>query len=576
MASGRGRAPGALPAAGMRAWGGLAGPLARAWTLRGLRGAPAAASPAFARPSGPARWRAAAAVEVGEAAGAAASGGPGAVRTRFAPSPTGNLHVGGARTALFNWLYAKQQGGTFIVRVEDTDAARSTKESEAAVLRDLKWMGMQWDEGPDVGGDFGPYRQSERTAIYKEYAAKLVEAGAAYPCFCTDEELAAMKAQAERDGRPPVYSGKWASASAAEVEAEMAKETPYVYRFRVPKDREVTIADLVRGDVTWNTNTLGDFVLIRSNGLPVYNFCVAIDDALMKVTHVLRAEEHLPNTLRQALVYDALGFQQPTFGHMSLILAPDKSKLSKRHGATSVGDFEKEGYLKEAMVNYLSLLGWNDGSEQEIYSVDELVESFSLDRITKSGAVFDKVKLNWMNGEHLKAMPEADRLAAASAAVLAAGLLTEADADLLGLVLELSLDSMEKVDDCVPRLRDLLAYPLEETLAGKGARKFVDNGFREFAAAVVAAHEAGALAEALAGDGGAFKGWVQGLGKELGVKGKNLFMPLRIALTGKMAGPDVGAQMQVLQRADPLVGPGADYVDLTARMAALKRWTEAA
>uniref|UniRef100_A0A8R7QQ41 glutamate--tRNA ligase n=1 Tax=Triticum urartu TaxID=4572 RepID=A0A8R7QQ41_TRIUA len=330
------------------------------------------------------------------AARASADSGGGPVRVRFAPSPTGNLHVGGARTALFNYLFARSRGGKFVLRVEDTDLERSTKKSEEAVLSDLSWLGLDWDEGPDIGGDFGPYRQSERNALYKEHAQKLMESGAVYRCFCSNEELEKMKETANRMKIPPVYMGKWATASDAEVQQELEKGTPYTYRFRVPKDGSLKINDLIRGEVSWNLNTLGDFVIMRSNGQPVYNFCVTVDDATMRISHVIRAEEHLPNTLRQALIYKALGFAMPLFAHVSLILAPDKSKLSKRHGATSVGQYKEMGYLPQAMVNYLALLGWGDGTENEFFTIDDLVEKFTINRVNKSGAVFDATKLKYI------------------------------------------------------------------------------------------------------------------------------------------------------------------------------------
>lgn len=359
------------------------------------------------------------------------------VRTRFAPSPTGNLHVGGARTALFNWLYAKKLGGKFILRVEDTDTARSTRESEEAMLRDLEWLGLDYDEGPHKEGAFGPYRQSERGDIYKKYVDVLVEKNLAYPCFCSDDEITAMKEEAEKLKIPPIYRGKWATATQEEVDEEMAKGTPFTYRFRVPKDQTVEIDDYIRGKVTWETNTLGDFIILRSNGMPVYNFCVTIDDALMQISHVIRAEEHLANTLRQALIYDALGFKRPEFAHVSLILAPDRSKLSKRHGATSVGQFADLGYMNDAMLNFLVLLGWNDGTEKEIFTVDELKESFSLDRITKSPAVFDNVKLGWMNGEYLKAKPAEELRALVGEQWMSSNFVTTASGDLIDEVADL-------------------------------------------------------------------------------------------------------------------------------------------
>jgi glutamyl-tRNA synthetase len=499
---------------------------------------------------------------------AAASG----VRVRFAPSPTGNLHVGGARTALFNWLYARRHGGTFVLRVEDTDAARSTRESEVAMLEDLKWLGLTWDEGPDVGGPHGPYRQSERKELYKSYVDQLVAAGKAYPCFCTDAELDAQRADAEARSLPPVYRGKWAAASAEEVAAELAAGTPHCYRFRVPPGETVTIQDEVRGEVSWSTDTLGDFVVLRSNGLPVYNFCVAVDDALMRITHVIRAEEHLPNTLRQVLIYEALGFPRPSFAHVSLILAPDRSKLSKRHGATSVGEFKGQGFLAPAMVNFLSLLGWNDGTEQEIFEVRELAEKFSLDRITKSAAVFDNAKLSWMNGQHLRALPEAELVAAVGARLAAGGLIGGAGSPLAGAAVALLRDSLELVADAEARLRELLAFPLAEALASEAGAAVVEDGFGEVAAAIVAAADAG---EFPAAGGDAFKAWLKALGKATARKGKRLFMPARVALTGRAHGPEVAEVLALLDAARGEVAEAGALVPLEGRIDALRAWLAA-
>ena len=266
-----------------------------------------------------------------------------AVRVRFAPSPTGSLHVGGARTALFNWLKARQSGGTFVVRIEDTDQARSTRESEESMLNDLRWLGLDWDEGPEINGQYGPYRQSERGDIYKEYAQKLLDAGYAYPCFCSEEELEEKRVAAEEAGEPVMYDGTWRDADPVVVAEKLAAGEPHTVRFKVEPGAKVTIDDLVRGRVSWDAEkTVGDFILLRSNGVPVYNFCVAVDDATMKISHVIRAEEHLTNTLRQGLILEALGFAMPQYAHASLILGEDRSKLSKRHGATSVDQFKRQ------------------------------------------------------------------------------------------------------------------------------------------------------------------------------------------------------------------------------------------
>jgi len=468
----------------------------------------------------------------------------GKVRVRFAPSPTGNLHVGGARTALFNWLYARNLGGTFVLRVEDTDQARSTRESEDAMVRDLKWMGLDWDEGPDCGGPYGPYRQSEREAIYKQLALQLVADGHAYPCFCTDKELTVMKEELEAKKLPPKYMGKWSTASKEEVDAELAKGTPHTFRFRVPVGERVEIDDMIRGKVGWDTDTLGDFVLLRSSGLPVYNFCVAVDDATMGITHVLRAEEHLPNTLRQALVYDALNFPRPKFGHMSLILAPDRSKLSKRHGATSVGQFKDQGYLKQTMINYLSQLGWNDGTEQEIYDTTELIKLFGVDRINKSPAVFDTQKLNWMNGQHIRLMPESDQIEMIGAALVIAGLASDTASPYVKKAVALCANGIELVQDATKEVSAILEYPLEANLADAKMIKIFEDDFGDIVDAVVAGFESGELVKSI--ETGQFKSFVNAVGKKLDRKGKRLFMPFRVALTGRMQGPEVGDVLSLL------------------------------
>ena len=311
------------------------------------------------------------------------------VRVRFAPSPTGSLHVGGARTALFNWLIARKTNGSFIIRVEDTDEARSTRASEASILNDLKWMNLNWDEGPEIDGPFGPYRQSERKDIYKKVADKLIAEGKAYRCFCSEEELDTKRAAAEAAGLDPKYDGTWRNADPAEIQKKLDNGDEYTVRFKVPPGKVVYIDDIVRGRVTWDAEaSLGDFIIMRSNGMPVYNFCVAVDDANMKISHVIRAEEHLTNTLRQLLVLEALGVRPPTYAHCSLILGSDRSKLSKRHGATSLSQFSAQGFLPDAMMNYLANLGWNDGTDKEIYSPKELVEAFDLNRIIKSPSMF--------------------------------------------------------------------------------------------------------------------------------------------------------------------------------------------
>ena len=470
----------------------------------------------------------------------------GTVRVRFAPSPTGSLHVGGARTALFNWLYAKKTGGKFILRVEDTDTARSTRESERSMLADLNWLGLDYDEGPEKGGEFGPYRQSERGAIYQTLARRLMKSGHVYKCFCTDEELEQMRAEQEAKKLPPKYMGKWKTASEEEVKAMEATGAPYTYRFRVPEGERIEIDDLIRGKVGWDTDTLGDFVILRSNGIPVYNFCVAVDDATMGITHVLRAEEHLPNTLRQALVYDALEFKRPIFGHMSLILAPDRSKLSKRHGATSVGQFKEQGYLQKTMVNFLALLGWNDGTEKEIYEVDELAPLFEIERINKSPAVFDTVKLNWMNGQHIKMLPESEQNEMLGAAMENSGVMSATASDeAKKMAISLVKESIELTEDVSAKVKEILEYPLQEEMKTNGQmQKVIDDDFQPIVDAIVTAYESGELQEYVKNK--EVKKFINATGKALERKGKRLFMPFRIALTGRTAGPEVGDALVLL------------------------------
>src|ERR687883_39637 len=324
------------------------------------------------------------------------------MRVRFAPSPTGRLHVGNARTALFNWLLARGHGGTFILRIEDTDVERSTRESEAAILRDLQWLGLDWDEGPDKGGPHGPYRQSERLHLYESYAMELLNADAAYFCFCTAAQLEAERQAALAAGRPARYAGTCRALPRDHAQARIdAGERPAI-RFRIPANRDVIFKDVVRGDVRFNTEVIGDPVIVRADGHPAYNFAVVIDDALMEVTHVIRGEDHISNTPRQILVYEALGFAAPAFAHLALVMGPDHSPLSKRHGATSVAEFRSKGYLPEALVNYLALIGWSPGHDEELLPIDELARRFSLDAVGKSAGVFDLEKLAWVNRHYIK------------------------------------------------------------------------------------------------------------------------------------------------------------------------------
>ncbi|XP_027184830.1 glutamate--tRNA ligase, chloroplastic/mitochondrial-like isoform X2 [Coffea eugenioides] len=450
------------------------------------------------------------------AAHAGSPPGDSQVRVRFAPSPTGNLHVGGARTALFNYLFARSKGGKFIIRIEDTDLDRSTKESEEAVLRDLSWLGLGWEEGPGVGGNYGPYRQSERNSLYKHYAEKLLQSGHVYRCFCSNE-------------------------------------------------------------VSWNLDTLGDFVIMRSNGQPVYNFCVTVDDASMAISHVIRAEEHLPNTLRQALIYKALGFSMPYFAHVSLILAPDRSKLSKRHGATSVGQFREMGYLPQAMVNYLALLGWGDGSENEFFTLEQLVQKFTIERVNKSGAIFDVTKLRWMNGLHLRSLPTGEVIKLIGERWKSNGILTESEGLIVEEAFHLLKDGIDLITDSDKVLSSLLSYPLYATLTSAECKSVIDDGLPDVAASLLAAFDGGELLGALEEGQSGWQKWVKSFGKSLKRKGKSLFMPLRVLLTGKLHGPDMGSTVLLLYKAGKFgaVASQVEFLTLDQRFNLLREieWT---
>lgn len=330
------------------------------------------------------------------------------VRVRFAPSPTGKLHIGGARTAIYNWAFARANGGTFILRIDDTDPTRSTDENTQIILRAMRWLGLDWDEGPEVGGDFGPYSQTERLDLYKQTAERLLAEGKAYPCFCTPEQLAADReaAQARKDPFQG-YQRRCRDLTPEEAQARIDAGEPYVLRIKVPEGRgNVVINDAVHGEVTFDAKELDDFVIFRSDGTPTYNFATVVDDALMGITHVIRGDDHLSNTPRQVMVYEAMGAPVPTFAHISMILGADGKKLSKRHGATSVEEYRDAGYLSDAFVNYLALLGWSLDGETTVIPRDVLASKFSLDRISKNPATFDPKKLDWMNAEYINAMDD--------------------------------------------------------------------------------------------------------------------------------------------------------------------------
>ena len=468
------------------------------------------------------------------------------LKVRFAPSPTGPFHIGGARSALFNWLVARHADGTFLVRIEDTDLKRSTKESEENIKDSLKWLGMNWDEGIDVGGPHGPYRQTERLDLYKKEVQRLLDEGKAYYCYCSAEELEkSRKAQLDA-GKTPIYDEHCRHLTEEEKAKYEAEGRKPVVRLKVRKDGVFAFDDMVRGHVEFQAAGVGDFIIMKSDGIPVYNFAVVIDDAFMEVTHVIRAEEHLSNTPRQLAIYEALGYQPPKFGHISLILGEDHKKMSKRHGATSVTEYRNMGYLPEAVVNYLALLGWTPKGEQEIFTEEELIKQFSMKRVSSNDAVFDINKLNWINFQYMKKL-DADQLYDLIFPFLVkAGYVEES-------VTEEKKDWLKKV---IWFMKDHIYF------AGQAAEelKFFFEDMPaltdEAVLSIMKAETSGQLLRAFiedlkalpSFDQDAIKKCFNACMKAQGIKGKAAYEPTRIALTGVTQGPGMFEMMELFGR----------------------------
>ena len=464
------------------------------------------------------------------------------LRVRFAPSPTGHLHVGNARTALFNWLLARGQGGTFILRIEDTDAERSTAVSEASILEDLRWLGLDWDEGPDAGGPHGPYRQSERLQLYLSYARDLIGRGLAYHCFCSPEQLEAERQAAFAANQPAKYSGRCRALSAEESQRRVSGGELAAIRFAVPADRDVTFQDIVRGDVTFSTAVIGDPVILRSDGRPAYNFAVVVDDALMEITCVIRGEDHISNTPRQVLIYEALGFEPPRFAHLSLVMGPDHAPLSKRHGATSVAEFRDRGVLPEALVNYLTLLGWSPGEGQEMLPIAEMARRFDLAKVSHSSAVFDIDKLAWMNRHYLKEAEPRRIVEMVLPSFVRAGYVT-GDTDetraYLESLLPMALGSVDRIDDVAERVAFVFAWSAERAALALASEP---DGPKIVAALATELAAAGALTRE------SFRAAAARVKDTTGCKGKALFHPIRVALTGEESGPELDLALPAIDR----------------------------
>lgn len=467
------------------------------------------------------------------------------IRVRFAPSPTGPIHIGNMRTALFNYLFARHMSkADLILRIEDTDATRSTSEYEQYIYKELNWLGIDWDEGPDRGGPVGPYRQSGRLEIYKKYAEELISNGLAYKCYCTPEELDADKELAVKAGDIPRYSGRCRHLTQSEIERFEAEGRPSVIRFIVPDHYTIAFDDLIKGHIEIDSHTLGgDMIIFRSDGMPTYNFAVVIDDHLMRITHVIRGDDHIYNTPKQLLIYEALGFTPPAFAHTAMILGPDRTKLSKRHGDNYIGQYREKGYLPEAMFNFLALLGWSPEDGREIMDKEEIIEAFSLDRVSRSPAIFDINKLNWMNGIYIR-KSSIERITNLALPYLKAAGLVDDNVDMQWLQKAVASvrDGINYMAEIVEPMQIYFGEIIEpeneeaeEVLFTPKVRELLEL-FREL------------IMEAPAVDEFFAKSVFDQLKKKTGLKGKNLFMPIRVALTGRMHGPEMVYVIPLLGR----------------------------
>ena len=467
------------------------------------------------------------------------------VRVRYAPSPTGHLHIGNARAALFNYLYARNLGGKFIIRIEDTDGSRNIEGGEASQLNYLKWLGMDWDEGVDVGGDFGPYRQSERNDLYKKLYDELLEKKLAYKCYCTVEELEAEREAQSAKGEMPRYGGKCRHLTEDEqVDREAEGREPSI-RFAVPKGKTYTFNDIVKDNVSFDSDGIGDFVIVKKDGVPTYNFAVVVDDHYMEITHVLRGDDHISNTPRQQMIYEAFGWSAPEFGHMTLIVNEHGKKLSKRDESIIqfIEQYEEQGYLPEAIFNFIVLLGWSPGGEEEIFTKEELISIFDASRLSKSPAFFDKNKLAWMNNQYIKKQSLEQVIELALPHLQKAGVLPE----------ELSVEQREWAHDLIALYHDQLSYGAE--IVELSAQFFKDAiEYDEESQKVLAGEQVPEVMASLKTqleeldvfDAPSIKAAIKAVQKETGHKGRNLFMPIRVVTTGQTNGPELPAAIALI------------------------------
>lgn len=467
------------------------------------------------------------------------------VRLRYAPSPTGHLHIGNTRTALFNYLFAKHHGGDFVIRIEDTDLKRNVEGGEESQLSNLKWLGIGWDEGPDIGGPYGPYRQTERLDIYKELYEQLLEQGLAYKCYVTEEELEAEREAQIAAGETPRYTGTHRNLTEEQrKEFEAQGRVPSI-RFRVPDHKDYTFHDLVKGDVTFNSDEFGDFVIVKKDGIPTYNFAVAVDDHLMEISHVLRGEEHLSNTPKQMMIFEAFGWKAPEFGHMTLIVNENRKKLSKRDESVLqfISQYAELGYLPDALLNFIGLLGWSPVGEDEIFTIEQFVEMFDAARLSKSPAVFDTQKLKWMNNQYVKQQSLERVVELSLPHLVKAGCVSE------------NMSEQEKawISDLIALYHDQMSYGAEIVeLSDMFFRE--DVTYDEAGQAILGEEQVPVVLAAFAEELAALEEFtpenikyaIKAVQKKTGNKGKKLFMPIRVAVTGEEHGPELPNVIKLL------------------------------
>ncbi len=480
------------------------------------------------------------------------------IRVRFAPSPTGLLHVGNVRTALFNWFVARKGGGSFVLRVEDTDRERSEARFERQLIEDLKWLGLDWDEGIAKAGDFGPYRQTERFGLYQEFAERLLEEQKAYYCFCTPAQLESDRRAQQSAGESIRYVGRCRSIDPSEARRRVETGEPATVRLKI-RPGPVRQHDLVFGDIVVDSSEIGDFVLLRSDGSAQYNFACVVDDALMRISHVIRGEGHLSNTPRQLLLYESLGWEPPAYAHLSTILGPDGTKLSKRHGATSIAEFRDAGYLAEALVNYLSLLGWSppEGTG-EILNREEIVRDFDLSRVQLSPAIFDFDKLNWVNRTHLRELSpqilaEMARPYLIAAGVLDDGSLSTEQAEWCEALVALAANYVDKLSDLETTVPGMLRFSPEDDLRDASVAETLSQAA---AKTVIEAFRESLPREDRALTFDDYRDAVLRVKEVTGVKGKALFHPIRVAVTGRSSGPELERLIPLLEKGARLNIPG--------------------